>query len=264
MPVLLRLQGLWSTAQTQARRLLRLLLLWLGPLSTYAIRQMLLMDTPKLSTDLEFDLRLVMMGLSRTEVLRDETGHAARVKAWRKSPMIRRGISWLATLITVFAALPSGAQQVVKLPRLCFLTFDPGTAESPSKRYASFFDGLRELGHVHGQTIFIDYLADEGRGDLFPALAAECLRRKSGIIAVTTTPAAKAAKAATSTIPIVMISLGDPVRTGLVQSLARPEGNITGMSNMGSELAAIRLALLKETVPSLTRVLVLTYALDPI
>jgi putative ABC transport system substrate-binding protein len=97
-----------------------------------------------------------------------------------------------------------------------------------------------------------------------PDLAAECLRRKSDIIAVTTTPAAKAAKEATQTVPIVMVSLGDPVRTGLVNNLARPEGNVTGMSNMGAELAAKRLALLKETVPAVSKVLVLTYLVDPI
>jgi putative ABC transport system substrate-binding protein len=155
------------------------------------------------------------------------------------------------------------AQQPAKIPRLCFLTFDLGSAKAPSSRFATFFESLRELGYVHGQTISIEYLAADGRGNQFPDLAAECLRRKSDIIAVTTTPAAKAAKEATQAVPIVMVSLGDPVRTGLVNNLARPESNVTGMSNMGAELAAKRLALLKETVPTVSKVLVLTYLVDP-
>ena len=173
------------------------------------------------------------------------------------------GITSLAMLLLLETA-PPGRTQSPKVPRLCFLTFDPGSAQSPSMRFIAFFDSLRELGYVHGQTITIDYLTDDGSGDRFSNLAAQCLQRKSDIIAVTTTPAAKAAKEATQTVPIVMVSLGDPVRTGLVNNLARPEGNVTGMSNMGVEIAAKRLALLKETVPTVSRVLVLTYLVDPI
>jgi len=114
------------------------------------------------------------------------------------------------------------AQQPKKVPRLCFLTFDPGTAHSPSPRFNPFFEGLRELGYVDGQNIAIDYLSADGDGERFPALAAECLRLNADIIAVSTTPAAQAAKNATRTIPIVMIALGDPVGTGLVDSLAQP------------------------------------------
>ena len=117
---------------------------------------------------------------------------------------------------------------------------------------------------MNGQTVQIDYLSAEGHGERFPALAAECLRLKADIIAVSTTPAAQAAKNATRTIPIVMIALGDPVGTGLVDSLAQPGGNITGMSMMVPELAAKRLGLLKEAVPRLSRVLVLSYLPDPI
>src|SRR5580693_2111374 len=126
---------------------------------------------------------------------------------------------------------------------LCFLTFDPGTLQAT--RFA-FFEGLRDLGYVDGQNINIDYLSAEAHGERFPALAAECLRRKADIIAVSTTPAAQAAKNATRTIPIIMIALGDPVGTGLVDSLAQPGGNVTGMSMMVPELAAKRLELLKE------------------
>jgi putative tryptophan/tyrosine transport system substrate-binding protein len=117
---------------------------------------------------------------------------------------------------------------------------------------------------VNGQTITIDYLSAEGQAERFPALANECLKLKADVIVVTTTPAAQAAKNATRTIPIVMIPLGDPVGTGLVASLARPGGNITGLSFMATGIAAKRLELLKETVPTISRVLVLSYLVDPI
>jgi putative tryptophan/tyrosine transport system substrate-binding protein len=173
--------------------------------------------------------------------------------------------SFLAGSIALLGApLAAEAQRPGRIPRLCFLTFDPGTAQSPSPRFEGFFQGLRDLGYVHGRTITIDYLVADSRSERFPELAAECLRVKADIIAVTTTPAARAAKNATRTTPIVMVALGDPVGTGLVESLARPGGNLTGMSQMTSGLAAKRLELLKEVVPTISRVLVLSYLVDPI
>jgi putative tryptophan/tyrosine transport system substrate-binding protein len=162
------------------------------------------------------------------------------------------------------AASPLGAhaQAPKHIPRMCFLTFDPGTLQS--NRFDAFFQSLRDLGYANGQNIAIDYLSAEGDGERFPALAAECLRLKADIIAVSTTPAARAAMAATRTIPIIMIALGDPVRTGLVDSLAQPGGNVTGLSMMVPEVAAKRLGLLKEAIPGISRVLVLSYLADPI
>jgi putative tryptophan/tyrosine transport system substrate-binding protein len=170
----------------------------------------------------------------------------------------------VALTLGLLAPLVAEAQPARKIPRLCFLTFDPGTAQSPSARFDGFFQGLRDLGYVHGQTITIDYLVAAGRSELFLELAAECVRLKADIIVVSTTPAAHAAKNATRMIPIVMIALGDPVGTGLVDSLARPGGNLTGMSQMTSGLAAKRLEVLKEAVPAISRVLVLSYLVDPI
>jgi putative tryptophan/tyrosine transport system substrate-binding protein len=158
--------------------------------------------------------------------------------------------------------LAARAQTPKNIPRLCFLTFDPGTLQS--NRFDAFFQGLRDLGYANGQNIAIDYLSAEGNGERFPALAAECLRLKVDVIAVSTTPAAQAAMAATHTVPIIMIGLGDPVRTGLVNSLAQPGGNVTGLSLMVPEVAAKRLGLLKEAIPGISRVLVLTYLADPI
>src|SRR5215468_9768675 len=158
--------------------------------------------------------------------------------------------------------LAARAQAPRNMPRLCFLTFDPSTLQS--NRFDAFFQGLRDLGYANGQNIAIDYLSAAGDGDRFPALAAECLRLKADVIAVSTTPAAQAAMAATHTIPIIMIGLGDPVRTGLVNSLAQPGGNVTGLSLMVPEVAAKRLGLLKEALPGISRVLVLAYLADPI
>jgi len=160
--------------------------------------------------------------------------------------------------------LGAHAQQSKEIPRLCFLTFDPGTLQSRSPRFDVFFDSLRDLGYVDGKTIAIDYLSADGKDDRFPALVSECLRLKADIIAVSTTPAAQAAKRGTRTVPIVMIALGDPLGTGLVESIARPGGNVTGMSMMVPELAVKRLELLKEAVPKVSRVLVLSYLSDPI
>jgi putative ABC transport system substrate-binding protein len=156
-------------------------------------------------------------------------------------------------------------------PRLCFLTFDSRATQSklsPSQaspvQFDPFFQRLRDLGYIDGQTLAVDYLSANGQGDRFPALAADCLRLRADIIVVTTTPAAQAAKKATPTIPIVMVALGDPVSTGLVASLGRPGGNVTGLTQMASGLSAKRLALLKEAIPSISRVLVLSYLVDPI
>src|SRR5438045_6310766 len=106
-------------------------------------------------------------------------------------------------------------------------------------RFGAFFHKLGELVYLDGETISIDYLSAEGQGERFPGMAQECLRRGADIIAVSTTPAAQAAKAATATVPIVMTGLAvDPVETGLVASFARPGGNITGQSFFDSSIAA--------------------------
>ena len=128
----------------------------------------------------------------------------------------------------VAAPAAAEAQRTGRIPKLCFLTFDPGTAQSPSPRFEAFFQGLRDLGYVDGQTITIDYLSAEGRGERFPALAADCLRLKADIVVVTTTPAAEAAKNATRTIPIVMHSLGDPVL--LTLGIFPPRDDLDGLT----------------------------------
>ena len=178
--------------------------------------------------------------------------------------MKRRKFIALLGAAVVAWPLVAHAQQSKEIPRLCFLTFDPGTLQSRSPRFDVFFDSLRDLGYVDGKTIVINYLSADGKDDRFPALVSECLRLKADIIAVSTTPAAQAAKRGTRTVPIVMIALGDPLGTGLVESIVRPGGNVTGMSLMVPELGVKRLEVLKEAVPKVSRVLVLSYLSDPV
>jgi putative ABC transport system substrate-binding protein len=173
-----------------------------------------------------------------------------------------RALASVSVFVGCGAVWPLAARAQQKVPRLCFLTFDPSTLES--NRFRPFFVSLSDIGYVDGESITINYLSADGHSERFPALVAKCLGLNPDIIVVTTTPAAQAAKNATSMIPIIMYPLGDPVATGLVASLGRPGGNVTGLTYMGSGLAAKRLELLKEVVPTISRVLVLSYLVDPI
>jgi putative tryptophan/tyrosine transport system substrate-binding protein len=148
------------------------------------------------------------------------------------------------------------AQQVKKVPRIGYLV--GGDPASESTRAEAIRLALRELGYVEGQNIAIEYRYTEGKVDRYPELAAELVRLKVDIILVGGTRLIQAAKNATKTIPIVMVGLGaDPVEAGLVESLARPGGNVTGLTNLSRELGGKRLELLKEAVPKLARVAVL-------
>ena len=152
----------------------------------------------------------------------------------------------------LLGSLPSEAQLPKKIPRIGFLV--PGSASSYSARIEAFRKGLSELGYDKGRNIAIEYRYAEGKFDRLPALAAELVRLKVDAIVTASTPAIQAAMQATRTIPIVMANVGDPVAAGLVASLARPGGNITGLSNVSLDLAGKRLELLKETLPKITRV----------
>jgi len=125
------------------------------------------------------------------------------------------------------------------------------------------FDGLRELGYVEGRNLIVERRYAEGHADRFPEFAAEMVRLKVDVIIVVTTPAALAAKKATTTIPIVHPAAIDPVGTGLIASLARPGGNVTGLSVLNAELSAKRLEVLKEVVPGLSRGALLWNAANP-
>jgi putative ABC transport system substrate-binding protein len=126
-----------------------------------------------------------------------------------------------------------------------------------------FFQRLRELGYVEGQNLVVERRYSEGRAERFPEFAAELVRLKADIIIVTTTPAALAVKSATNIVPVVFPTAIDPVGTGVVPSLARPAGNITGSTTQAPEIVAKRLQLLKEAIPLLSRVAVLWNAANP-
>ena len=149
------------------------------------------------------------------------------------------------------------AQQPKKVPRIGYLSsVDPA---SESARAGGIRLALRELGYIEGQNIAIEYGYSEGKADRAPELAAELVRLKVDIIVVAGGIIwIRATKNATKTIPIVMVGAGnDPVEAGLIESLARPGGNITGLTNLSGKLGGKRLELLKEAVPKVTRVAVL-------
>jgi ABC-type uncharacterized transport system substrate-binding protein len=156
--------------------------------------------------------------------------------------------------VTLFALCVSAqAQQPTKVPRIGLL----GSSRSAeSARTEAFRQGLRELGYVVGKNIVIVWRDAEGKPDRQRALAVELMRLKIDVLVTNGSGATRAAKEATVTIPIVMAQDPDPIGNGFVASLARPDGNITGLSNLGPELSGKRLELLKEVVPRLTRVAV--------
>jgi len=166
------------------------------------------------------------------------------------------------SLAMLLAPLGAAAQQPGKVPRIGY--FSAGSPSSAPHLLEAFRKGLRELGWVEGQNIVVDYRFAEGRFDRLPDLAAELVRLKVDIIVAVPTPAAAAAKNATETIPIVMINVGDPVGLGLIASLARPGGNVTGSSySVGLEIIGKQLELLKETVPKVRRVAILWNPANP-
>jgi ABC-type uncharacterized transport system substrate-binding protein len=163
---------------------------------------------------------------------------------------------FLATLGGAAAwPLAARAQQAAKLPTIGFLV--AGTPSSHGQWVATFVRRLHELGWIEGRTVAIEYRWAEGRSERFAEIAAEFVRRKVDVIVTSATEAVVAAKQATSVIPIVIAAAGDPVGTGLVASLARPGGNVTGLSIQQTDVAAKRLELFREIVPGLRRLAIL-------
>jgi putative ABC transport system substrate-binding protein len=170
------------------------------------------------------------------------------------------------TILTLGAMLlalsfSTEAQQPTKIPRIGYLATAPASAITA--RVKAFRQGLRELGYVEGKNIVIEQRYAEDKLDRLSALAAELVSLKVDIIVTGGPSPTRAAKEATTTIPIVMTQVGDPVANGFVASLARPGGNITGLSTLAPEIGGKRLELLKETIPKLSRVAVFGTSTNP-
>jgi putative ABC transport system substrate-binding protein len=168
-------------------------------------------------------------------------------------------LSFLGALL--FALSVSAQAQQPKIARIGFLSATPASAIPD--RTEAFRQGLRELGYLEGKNIYIEYRWAEGKIDRLSQLAAELVQLNVNVIVAAGPQATRSAKDATSTIPIVMGFHNDPVGSGLVASLARPGGNVTGLSTLAPEISGKQLELLKEIVPKLSRVAVLGNSTDP-
>jgi putative ABC transport system substrate-binding protein len=167
-------------------------------------------------------------------------------------------VAVLALLLTPFVA----AQPAARTFRIGLLGTVPLTNPEAARIWGGFFEGLRQLGYVEGQNIVIESRFSEGRSERLPALAAELVGLQVDVI-VAAAHAPSAARGATSTVPIVMTNHGDPIGSGLVASLARPGGNVTGLSTLTPELVGKQLELIKQVVPRLSRVAVLSNPGNP-
>jgi putative ABC transport system substrate-binding protein len=172
--------------------------------------------------------------------------------------MNRRAFISGLSLIILATLLAAKAQAPEKLPKIGYLS-----GSEPGPREDAFQQGLRELGYVKGRNIAIEWRFAEGREDRLADLASDLVRLGVDVIVADGTRVIRAAKNATTTIPIIMLAAADPIRTGFVTSLGRPGGNITGLAQMMPELASKRLELLKEVIPRLSRVAVLWNPRDP-
>src|SRR5215472_3357352 len=162
-----------------------------------------------------------------------------------------------ALCATLFAlCFPAQAQQAKKVPRIGFLAVS-GDPNTPGPFVEAFRQGLRDLGYIEGKNILVEYRYPEGNLKRIPSLVSELVQLNVDVLVVVALPAIRAAKQSTKTIPIVMAATVDPVATGLVDSLAHPGGNITGLTRLTRELSGKRLELVKEVVPGISRVGVL-------
>lgn len=174
----------------------------------------------------------------------------------RAKLMNGKSLVWLLTTVLLATVSPAQGQPAIKIPRIGYLTAG-GDPKTPGPEVEVFRQGLRDLGYVEQKNILIEYRGAEGKQERIPSLVAELVQMKVDAVVITSLPAIRAAKQATQAIPIVMVTTVDPVATGIVDSLARPGGNITGITRLTRELSGKRLELFKEAVPGISRIGVL-------
>lgn len=167
----------------------------------------------------------------------------------------------IVALSVVFADCPASAQTPASLTRVGMLTPAPSATTKPA--WDAFREAMKALGYVEGKNVAYEYRSAEGQLERLPQLATELAKLPVKVMVVANTPGNLAAKKATTTIPIVMVAIGDPVRVGLVSNLGRPGGNITGFTNLSGQIAAKRLQLLKEAIPTATRIGMIGNPADP-
>lgn len=170
--------------------------------------------------------------------------------------MIRKIPRWLLSTLFLMTISLAEAQQATKIPRVGYLTAG-GDANARGPEVDVFAQGLRDLGYVEEKNFVLEYRGAEGKQDRLPTLVAELVQTKVDVLVITSLPAIRLAREATKTIPIVIVTTVDPVETGLIDSLARPGGNIAGVTRFTRELSGKRLELLKEAFPAASRVGVL-------
>ncbi len=205
----------------------------------------------------------IQFGVSLSDNLKSKTCPFDKLRAG--SEPFRRvknpkwvGIIALGITLTLCGAVAQAQQTGAKVPRIGYLTsFGSPTSSPVQRQLGAFRNGLKDLGYVEGKNILLEYRHPTDNPDQGPDLAAELVRLKVDVLIAQDPSAVRAAKQATKTIPIVMITNQDPVAAGLVDSLARPGGNITGLTRLTRELSGKRLEILKEAVPSVSRVGVL-------
>jgi len=173
-----------------------------------------------------------------------------------------KGIGFIITLGILLGSLAAQAQQTGNVYRIGFL--GNSTAALEANLVGPFREGLRDLGYVEGRNVLIEYRWAEGKYDRFPALIGELLALKVAVIVTAGTPATLAVKKATTSVPLVMSAVGDPVGAGIVPSLSHPGGNITGLTAISTEMDAKRLELLREVVPSVSYIALLWNAASPL
>src|SRR6266571_2274591 len=192
-------------------------------------------------------------------------GFAGKKQVGTRPKETTMGYSTVGCIVTLTLSLlgmplAAAAQPSAKVARIGYLL---GTTREGEPLVEAFLEGMRALGYVEGQNLVMEYRYAEGQYERFPDLAAELVRLKVDVLLAVITPAALALKHATTTIPIVMVSVGDPVGSGLVASLARPGGNVTGVASLAPELVGKQLEFLKEALPTVSRVAVLWNPANP-